>query len=319
MPIPASLERAKRYRLTTGDAAVAALDKSYNIPEIKALKRAYEQAILTMAQEVSVDLVTALRAKGVTRLPFAETWRKAWEELIVGRLERGETIGGEWVAAWVATGAKVADHYRDSIFKAGGTLIERDYALTDYIVRESGKRITLMSEAQLEAFRASFRDLMLADSPIHPRSMAKHLQGIVGLDVPRARAVTKQRLAWEAAGVKGEKLDGMVARLQARAQKKRLTTIARHESADAWAQASRDVVDGPWRRGEFARGTIRAMEFYTSLDERVCPICGPLHGTVNLWDEAWTFELPGGKSGTAKRPPIHVQCRCIEIATLITP
>ncbi len=40
--------------------------------------------------------------------------------------------------------------------------------------------------------------------------------------------------------------------------------------------------------------------WFTQLDERVCPICGPLHGTTR---ETWGGEFPDG-------PPAHPNCRC---------
>ncbi len=40
--------------------------------------------------------------------------------------------------------------------------------------------------------------------------------------------------------------------------------------------------------------------WYTMMDERVCPVCGPLHGTKQ---EVWGAQFPGG-------PPAHVRCRC---------
>ena len=40
--------------------------------------------------------------------------------------------------------------------------------------------------------------------------------------------------------------------------------------------------------------------WYTMMDERVCPVCGPLHNTKQ---EVWGAQFPGG-------PPAHVRCRC---------
>lgn len=40
--------------------------------------------------------------------------------------------------------------------------------------------------------------------------------------------------------------------------------------------------------------------WYTSLDERVCPVCAPLHGTG---ESVWGPVSPGG-------PPAHPHCRC---------
>ncbi|MHC4445227.1 MAG: phage minor head protein [Planctomycetota bacterium] len=40
--------------------------------------------------------------------------------------------------------------------------------------------------------------------------------------------------------------------------------------------------------------------WYTQLDERVCPVCAPLHSTERAF---WQLAIPGG-------PPAHPHCRC---------
>ena len=52
-------------------------------------------------------------------------------------------------------------------------------------------------------------------------------------------------------------------------------------------------------------GVTEGREWLTSVDERVCPICGPLHGQVKPWGEQ--FESRGG---SFDGPPAHPRCRC---------
>jgi hypothetical protein len=49
--------------------------------------------------------------------------------------------------------------------------------------------------------------------------------------------------------------------------------------------------DGLWRK-----------EWYTAVDELVCPVCRALHGTIVPVDK----KFPGGFDG----PPAHDGCRC---------
>jgi SPP1 gp7 family putative phage head morphogenesis protein len=49
-----------------------------------------------------------------------------------------------------------------------------------------------------------------------------------------------------------------------------------------------------------ASGVVQKQEWRTARDERVCPICGPLHGKRT--------ELGGQWSGVSM--PAHVNCRC---------
>lgn len=55
----------------------------------------------------------------------------------------------------------------------------------------------------------------------------------------------------------------------------------------------------------FKRNGIREKEWATARDERVCPVCGPLHGKVIKIDDY--FESGEFVEGA---PPIHPRCRC---------
>ena len=49
-----------------------------------------------------------------------------------------------------------------------------------------------------------------------------------------------------------------------------------------------------------ADGITATRQWVTWRDDRVCPICGPLH---NTFEDVWQIEQPAG-------PPAHVNCRC---------
>jgi SPP1 gp7 family putative phage head morphogenesis protein len=51
-----------------------------------------------------------------------------------------------------------------------------------------------------------------------------------------------------------------------------------------------------------ASRVITRKEWQTAMDERVCPICGPLHGTMRKLGSSF----PGG----IENPPAHPNCRC---------
>ncbi|MBI1296674.1 phage portal protein [bacterium] len=54
-------------------------------------------------------------------------------------------------------------------------------------------------------------------------------------------------------------------------------------------------------------GIISRIEWRTSRDERVCPICGPLSGVTTTLDGSFTHPVTGR---TYAAPPAHPQCRC---------
>lgn len=74
----------------------------------------------------------------------------------------------------------------------------------------------------------------------------------------------------------------------------RAELIAQTEVTRAYGQATREIA-----REEEA---VKALVWQTARDERVCPICGPLHGTKAVI--GGTF--PGGYNA----PPAHPRCRC---------
>lgn len=68
-------------------------------------------------------------------------------------------------------------------------------------------------------------------------------------------------------------------------------------------------------------GVVTGKRWMTAVDERVCPICGPLHNTLVEIDRTWEFtqamldanpQLAKALRGPAAfvAPPAHVMCRC---------
>lgn len=49
-----------------------------------------------------------------------------------------------------------------------------------------------------------------------------------------------------------------------------------------------------------SQGVLLEAYWETAQDERVCPVCGALHGLAEMF---WVDEYPNG-------PPAHVRCRC---------
>jgi hypothetical protein len=69
------------------------------------------------------------------------------------------------------------------------------------------------------------------------------------------------------------------------------------ELTRAYSAATNEV-----REQLLASGLVMRKWWITKADERVCPICGPLHEQP---ETTWAFTFPDG-------PPAHVNCRCRE-------
>ena len=59
-------------------------------------------------------------------------------------------------------------------------------------------------------------------------------------------------------------------------------------------------------------GVVDLIEWRTARDERVCKICGPLHGQRTALGQP--FKHPN--SGNEYHAPAHPRCRCFAVATL---
>jgi len=101
-----------------------------------------------------------------------------------------------------------------------------------------------------------------------------------------------------------EQIQRMTDRYFERFLKHRSEAIARTETIRAsnagqhelWQQSIDDGLIDP---------RIVQRRWITARDERVCPICGPLHGTIVAFGEEFT-----SLQSVAEHPPIHVMCRC---------
>ena len=86
----------------------------------------------------------------------------------------------------------------------------------------------------------------------------------------------------------------------------RAALITRNELSNAVNQVALET---------FVRNGVKKVRWVTVLDERVCPICQPLHNEVVAINEVFigTEETAEGFDDvvfTGPRPPAHVNCRC---------
>lgn len=105
------------------------------------------------------------------------------------------------------------------------------------------------------------------------------------------RALRQEIAAWIESG---EALPDLVKRLEPTFGKKRAELIASTEVTRAYAEGNTRA----WQ----ASGLVTLREWRTANDERVCPVCGPLHKKRAGFDEP--FE------GGPESPPAHPRCRC---------
>lgn len=174
----------------------------------------------------------------------------------------------------------------------------------DAIRRADLARIQGISRETQEAIRAVLTDGIQRGTP--PRVLAKEIRAMVGLSTRQAADVARYRQRLTAEGRKPDQVERMTAKYAQRRLNERALNIAGTELARAqgearYAQEVRMVALGKWDPAEWER------EWVTARDERVCKLCGPLHGVrVPL---LFPFPTPDGPAFTT---PIHPgPCRCI--------
>lgn len=140
---------------------------------------------------------------------------------------------------------------------------------------------------------------------IGPDAAAKQIKNIVGLTTRQALAVENYYTKLLADGIKPT-----TAADKAKAYSKRLIdfraeTIARTELMRSMNEGHQAFISEAIKRDLLDENEWEKV-WWTAKDERVCPLCGPLHGeTVGAKD---TFTTPNGQLMAG---PLHPRCRCV--------
>lgn len=96
----------------------------------------------------------------------------------------------------------------------------------------------------------------------------------------------------------GEPLPMLKQRLAPWFDKSRAARIATTEVTRIYSEGNQAA----WK----STGFVGGKRWNTAMDERVCPMCGPLEGKVVALNNYFPVQLAGGVMG----PPAHVNCRC---------
>lgn len=133
------------------------------------------------------------------------------------------------------------------------------------------------------------------------RETARVIREMVGLTEKQSAAVFNFRERLVAQGRKADQVARMTTKYEAKLLKYRSENIARTEIAKAGNQG---LIES-WRQAVDA-GLLDPnntnVEWLAAFDDRVCPICAPLNGTVYTYKDM--------ESGKSAAPPAHPMCRC---------
>lgn len=185
-------------------------------------------------------------------------------------------------------------------------------AAQNWILSEGATRIAGINAASRDAVSSVVADAI--SGRLTPNAAARRISDVIGLDARSARAVDnfearllRQRIPIPAAdtALVRETIAQDVNRFRGRLLQQRARRIASTEMQEAIHEGEQQFWVQAAERGEVKRGEMR-KRWFTVQDDRVCPICAPMHGQVRQFDS--NFVSPEGFAG--RRPPAHVQCRC---------
>jgi len=163
--------------------------------------------------------------------------------------------------------------------------------------------VTNLSQQTQQTLARSLQRSLNEYAPIDVTAM--RLRRYIGLDDRYAQAVDNYRDNLLAKGTKPTTANRLSRSYASRLRTSRARTIAQTETTRALWEGQRQYWDQLQADGVVDAADMR-KRWRTHRDERVCPVCRPLHGVTIPWDDKWL--LPGG--AYVMGPPGHPNCRC---------
>ena len=216
--------------------------------------------------------------------------------------ELSEPLMGGVLAALFAGARLGRDELPPSLSAAGGAFDTLDDNVQRWIRSNGARQVTQISGGSRRAIQNIIAE-MISSGESASRA-ARQIREVVGLTVPQQKALANLRASMTEAGATKDVIQRTLATRADRMLSERAFAIARNESFTAVAQGRQMYWDQLVDRGVLDPATLR--KWITAEDERVCPICRPMHNQVRGLNEP--FEK--GLGGTTLTTPAHVTCRC---------
>lgn len=289
------------------DRSISALLRSYLRTTEPKLVRWLYSTWTAQAEALKFQEIRNAIRDGEISASVIRGWRQDYSKMVNTRLAPA------WRAAAIAAHAPM----RSGVLRV--TSLDVPFSQTAarvdaWIARRGADLVVNVSDSQRRAVRNVLRHLTVTD-PVPPRELGRYLRPIVGLTDGQAASVLKFREQMQANGVTGKALVHRVENYAGYQARVRAERIARTELAFAFNQAQLDTMRTARDTGVL-KGSMFTKEFYTGLDERVCPFCEPLHGTVIELEE--TFPGATRQLSNLYAPPVHPSCRCTVIHGIVS-
>lgn len=260
------------------------------------LRVAIKDSVRKVKDSIVLATLTAALNEGDEDEAFAATKIETLEEELSAPLTAGV------IAALLAGGDLGRSELPPSLQAAGAAFDPLEDSVQAWIRSNGARQVTQISGGSQRAIRNIIGEMI--DSGTSARRAAREIRDVIGLTVPQQKALAKQRIAMAEAGATKEVIERTLAARAESMLDERAFAIARNESFTAVSQGRQMYWNQLVDRGVLDPETLR--KWVTAEDERVCPICRPMHNQIRGLNEP--FEK--GTGGTTLTTPAHVTCRC---------
>jgi len=303
---------------------------------------AIRAALLTWRNSVSQEALTAAITRsgyGIVRsLYLPSTLRDALNKFLPQEIEKAVLAGAKYAAA------NTRMVKSSSLATMGISFDMSNPEAVSFLNYYNYELVTGITSSSMNGLEEALRAVFVADFTITgagPYGQAVEIRNLIGLlpsqvtaienyrdalsgDYPSSSALRNQLRDRRYDGTVGrarrlgeplseDRINAMVGRYAERQLSYRALNIARTETLRAsnagqqqlWRRAVKSGVLNPSTHGKV---------WMTAQDERVCPVCAPLDGTLVDLEGQFSSDVEAAdgstRSYTSSMPPIHPSCRC---------
>jgi len=189
--------------------------------------------------------------------------------------------------------------------------------LTAWINTRGAAEAFRYKEAQLKTWQTILQR-GIVEQGLNGTDIAAQLYESTGLTPLQEVTVERHRAALIKEGVSKSAAQKSAAKYAKTIRKRRAVSIGRTELANAYNGSRHITVTDFVDRQVIHEEIIK--RWYSAVDERVCPLCGDLHGTTVALRETWV--RVDGKTAketvTGEHPPAHSKCRCVTLYEILS-
>lgn len=174
--------------------------------------------------------------------------------------------------------------------------------IDSFIQHRGGQLIRQVTRQQYQAVNLLVRQAALTET-MTVDQLARAIRPCIGLTGRQSAQTYKYYESLISEGISPKKAKDKQAKFAAKLHRQRAATIAQTEMAIAYNEGLDQTVRQSMQDGILPQNT--GHQWFTALDERVCPECGAVHGEVVQWGKPFS----NGKD----KPPAHPRCRCCAV------